>query len=103
MDQVKAKQFGDEEYTCYIENVYGNGDNTDIQYIRYFDNGYGISILQSKYAYCDKENNTFEVAVINHEGDVVYDSGITDDVMGYQTVDEVFEIIDQIKNLPKRQ
>lgn len=63
-----------------------------------FDNGYGISVLQSKYAYCDKKKNTYEVAILRGDR-ICYDTPITDDVLGYQTKEQVTEVMKRIQEL----
>lgn len=69
------------------------------QYTIDFSNGYGASIICGHSAYhCD--DGTYEVAVTKH-GDLCYTSGITDDVLGYQTPDDVADLLATIERLPK--
>lgn len=64
-----------------------------------FDNGYGVSVVKNPYSYGGKENK-YELAVLK-DGSICYDTEITNDVLGYLTLDEVEEIADQIASLPK--
>ena len=67
-----------------------------IQAIMEFDNGYGISVIRGQYFYCNE--NTYEVAILK-DGDLCYD--ITDDVLGYQTKDQVTKIMKKLQTYEK--
>lgn len=62
-----------------------------------FDNGYGASVITGGIAYCN-EAQPYELAVLKH-GELCYDTPITDDVIGYLTSDEVYELLDRIEQL----
>lgn len=62
-----------------------------------FDNGYGASVITGGIAYCN-EAQPYELAVLEH-GELCYDTPITDDVIGYLTNDEVFDLLDRIEQL----
>ena len=62
-----------------------------------FANGYGYSLIKSRTSYGGSEG-LFEVAVCYGEG-LCYDSGLTDDVLGYLTREDVEKLLDQIKAL----
>lgn len=64
-----------------------------------FKNGYEASIITGKYTYTDKEH-PYELAVLKN-GELCYDTPITNDVIGYLTEDEVGEILEKIEALPK--
>jgi hypothetical protein len=49
-----------------------------------FDNGYGVSIVRNEISYGGKEG-LFELAVLDENGEITYDTEITDDVVGYLT------------------
>ncbi len=67
-----------------------------------FDNGYGISIVSHAHSYGGKDGN-FEVAVLRADtGDNVYDSPVTNDVLGHLDFAEVAEAIEKVRALPKR-
>lgn len=69
---------------------------------RFFGNGYGVFIIQGKYAYTDNDQE-FEIAVLKGNEDdweLTYDTYIADDVIGHLSAREVLEIMVKIKNLP---
>lgn len=63
-----------------------------------FENGYGVSVIEHGYG---GDVGLKELAVL-HSGEICYDTPITDDVLGYLTDTEVMEIIEQVKQLPKK-
>lgn len=63
-----------------------------------FPNGYGASIVSHEWSYGGKDG-LFEVAVLR-DGDIVYDTPITDDTVGWCDFDRVAELLQQIKALP---
>ena len=68
-----------------------------IQKVYMFPNGYGASVIQHKGSY-GYEKGLWEVAVL-HEGELCYDSEITNDVIGYLNDPEVDNILRRIKLL----
>lgn len=67
------------------------------QWIFSFDNGYGASVITGGIAYCN-EAQPYELAVLKHS-ELCYDTPITDDVIGYLTSHEVYELLDRIEQL----
>ena len=71
-----------------------------------FENNYGASVVGGIGVYGDAER-PWELAVIhfpeedNNEYDLVYDTPITDDVVGYLTAEDVTELLSKIKSLNK--
>lgn len=63
-----------------------------------FPNKYGASIVGGGPGAYGDGNKTFEVAVL-YDGNICYDTPITNDVLGYQTEDDVHEILQKIENL----
>lgn len=59
-------------------------------------NGYGISVVHGEYTYSDE--NTFEVGIL-HNGKLCYDTPITNDVLGYQTPEDIVNIINQLEKM----
>lgn len=49
-----------------------------------FDNGYGVSIVSHKYSY-GGEKGLYELAILDSDGKLTYDTEITNDVLGYLT------------------
>lgn len=65
-----------------------------------FDNGYAASIVSSDLSYGGK-NGLFEVAVL-YNGKIVYDTPITNDVVGFCDFEDVDQVLKNIKQLPAR-
>lgn len=63
-----------------------------------FDNGYSASVCFGSMFYSN-EINTYGLAVMTEEG-CCYSTGITDDVLGRLTQDEVTEALIKIQKLP---
>ena len=63
-----------------------------------FDNGYGASVVRHDYSYGGKDG-LYELAVLDKDGELTYDTPITDGVMGYLTPEDVTEILIQIQDL----
>lgn len=82
----------------FIKNQSDNG----IQAIVRFKNNYGASVVRHDYSYGGKQG-LYELAVIkydeNGDWDIVYDTPIADDVLGYLTEDDVTNYLTQIEQL----
>lgn len=72
-------------------HVFGN------RYQKLFDNGFGVSVIP------EPDRVHYELAVMKHEKQrnarLVYDSGITKDVVRMRTEEEINDLIEQIENL----
>lgn len=66
-----------------------------------FGNNYGASVVSSKFSY-GGDMGLFEVAVLDITGDIVYDTPVTNDVVGYLDFEGVAKVLQDIQNLPKR-
>lgn len=77
-----------------IHKMLDNGE----QVIFEFKNGYGASVLTGSIAY-GGINGLFEIAVTRN-GCLCYDTPITNDVIGYLTIDEALKVLDDIEQLP---
>lgn len=64
-----------------------------------FPNHFGASVIRTKYSY-GGEQGLFELAVINEDGTLNYDTPVTSDVIGYLTRAQVASILDDIQRLP---
>lgn len=62
-----------------------------------FDNGYEASVICNYGSYGNKDG-LFEVAVMK-DGDIVYDTTVTDDVVGWLDFAGVADILNKIKAL----
>lgn len=72
----------------------GMGKQCIVQY----SNGYGASIVQGPHTYGGKDG-LYELAVFGKDGEITYDTPITNDVLGYLSEAEVEKILLEIKNL----
>jgi hypothetical protein len=63
----------------------------------YFDNGYGASVVRSEHTYGGSDG-LYELAVLKN-GNITYDTPITDDVIGYLTEEGVTEYLQKIQEL----
>lgn len=74
-----------------------------VQMLYRFENGYGASVIRHLHSY-GGEDGLWELAVIQwndeQEKAIVYDTGITNDVLGYLPWSAVVEILGDIKDLP---
>jgi len=74
-----------------------------------FPNNFGVSVVQNgagkRGLYGNIENDTFEVAILEgQDADsaiLTYSTHLTDDVLGYQTIDKVTNIMRQVYELKK--
>jgi isopentenyldiphosphate isomerase len=74
---------------------------TGIQYLVFYPNGYGASIVQHQYSY-GGNNGLWELAVIKgnyEEWDICYSTPITSDVEGHLNENEVDEFLTKIETL----
>lgn len=76
--------------------------NEDIKWIRArlsFDNGYGVSVVQGPHSY-GGQKGLYELAVLDSDGDVCYDTPITDNVIGFLKPEDVTKYMIEIQQLP---
>ena len=69
----------------------------------HFPNGYGASVVKGPGTY-GYEEDLWELAVLEKRGDeweLTYDTDITGDVEGFLSVDEVKELLDEIRRLKR--
>ena len=65
-----------------------------------FPNGYIADITDKGYG---SEDGLLEIAVMSADREILYDTPITDDVIGYLTEERAFDIARQISELPPRE
>ena len=68
------------------------------QYEFQFDNGFGASVIKHDGSYGNVDD-LFELAVLNENGEITYDTYIADNVLGWLTNEEVIECFKQIQSL----
>lgn len=67
----------------------------------FFDNGFGVSVISGHLFYCSEEA-PYEVAIlkdIEENYELCCDTDLTDDVLGYNTEDDVTEIMKKVQEL----
>ena len=64
-----------------------------------FPNGRGVSIIRNRGSYGNVQG-LFEVAVLDASGELDYSTPVTGDVLGWQTVAEVLDVMKQVADLP---
>jgi hypothetical protein len=67
----------------------------------FFPNGYGVSVVQfpGSYGY---EEGLYEVAILKgleEDWEICYDTPITDDIIGYQSVEDIDNLLSQVESL----
>lgn len=98
MQLKEMKSFKDLEFEYPI--IYKNvRDSNKKQAKIFFRNGYGVSVLIGDLCYSNGINS-YELAIINTSGGIVYDTHITNDVLGYLTEKEVTENMIKVQKLP---
>jgi len=78
-----------------------NGWKDGIQALVFFENGYGASVIRGEYSYGGRKG-LYELAVIKGipgEWDLCYDTGLTEDVEGYLTPEDVTSWLNRIEAL----
>lgn len=78
----------------------GYMDKQSVQYLFHFDNGYGASIVRSKYSYGGRQG-LWELAVLKDK-QICYSTHITDDVVGYISDEQVVRYLVEISSLPSK-
>ena len=63
-----------------------------------FENGYGASVVKGEYTYGGKDG-LYELAVLDSNGDLIYDTPITSDVEGYLSETQVTDLLIKIQQL----
>lgn len=70
------------------------------QMIADFHNGYSVSVVSHRFSY-GGDAGLWEGAVL-HDGSIVYDTPVTDDVVGCMTEVDVLEFCHNVADLPVR-
>ena len=60
--------------------------------------GYGASVVKGPMSYGGK-NGLYELAVLDSDGELTYETSVTNDVEGYLSEDDVTRLLEQIQNL----
>jgi hypothetical protein len=84
------------DFTSYIIDI--NSYNKGMQILFRFPNNYGISLECHSFSY-GNDDNEFEIAIINYDSednddwDICYTTKLTQDVLGYQSKEDVIDVI----------
>ena len=87
------KTFEDLEFTP-INDPYLSGKRSRMM----FKNGYGVSVVSHTHSYGGKDG-LYELAVLDFDGNITYDTPITSDVLGHLSESEVTDYLTQIEQL----
>ena len=89
-----------ENFREYLKDT--NYVNNGVQHKYAFSNGYGASVVKHDFSYGGK-NGLWELAVldfsVDSEGELCYTSGITDDVIGHLSWNNVEKYLGEIQQL----
>ena len=85
------KQFKDLEFVPHAAGM--GGVMSRIQ----FENGFGASVVKTEYTY-GGDKGLYELAVFK-DGEICYDTPITDDVIGYLRPEDVTDVMAKIQQL----
>jgi hypothetical protein len=72
-----------------------------VQAKHFFGNGYGVSVIRSSHSY-GGTSGLYELAVLKGTEDkwkICYDTYITEDVLGYQTEEQIESVLNEIEKL----
>ena len=72
-----------------------------VQAIRFFPNGYGLSVVKHTYSY-GYDDGLYEAAVlqgVDGDYDLCYDTSIANDIIGYQTEEQIELLLNQVESL----
>lgn len=86
---LDIKTFEDLKFKPFHNGVVG---------VMMFDNGYGVSVVKHDYSYGGREG-LYELAVLDSEGSLTYDTEITGDVLGYLTPEDVSQYMIMVQDL----
>lgn len=92
-------QFSELEFTRIPDKSWNGRDF--IQAIVDFDNGYGASVVRGSFTY-GNDRGLYELAILHH-GELCYDSGLAEDVVGWLDENGVTEWLGKIENLPAKE
>ena len=64
----------------------------------HFDNGFGVSVVSHTHSYGGR-SGLYEVAVLDKDGLLTYDTPVTSDVIGYLSEEDVTDVMKQVQEL----
>ena len=87
------KQFKDLEFVPHAAGM--GGVMSRIQ----FENGFGASVVKTEYTYGGGDKGLYELAVLDSDGNLTYDTSVTNDVIGYLRPEDVTDVMAKIQQL----
>lgn len=87
---IYMKTFDDLEFLP----IHGDGVYAKIM----FKNGFGASIVKSSFSY-GGDAGLYELAVLDTDGEITYETDITDNVIGHLTPEGITKVMKQIQAL----
>ena len=88
------KKFEDLEFDQLNDAPYMVGKKSRM----HFENGYGVSVVSHSYSYGGRDG-LYEVAVLDSNDELTYDTPVTNDVIGYLTEEDVSNVMKQVQEL----
>ena len=88
------KTFQDLEFEQLNDAPYMVGKKSLMQ----FDNGFGVSVVSHSYSYGGR-SGLYEVAVLDKDGLLTYETPVTNNVIGYLNEEDVTDIMKQVQEL----
>ena len=64
----------------------------------HFDNGFGVSVVSHTHSYGGRDG-LYEVAVLDKDCVLTYETPVTNDVIGYLTEENVTDVMKQVQEL----
>ena len=89
---MDIKIFEDLKFKAHSAGIGG------VQAVIAFDNGYGASVVRTPFTYGGRDG-LYELAVLDKDGNITYETEITNDVIGYLEEDMVSELLIRIQQL----
>lgn len=88
------KKFEDLEFDQLNDAPYMVGKKSRM----HFDNGFGVSVVSHTYSYGGKRG-LYEIAVLDKNGELTYDTPVTNDVIGNLSETGVTNIMKEVQEL----
>jgi hypothetical protein len=88
------KKFEDLEFEQVNDSPYMVGKKSRM----HFNNGYGVSVVSHSYSYGGRDG-LYEVAVLDSDNNLTYETPVTNDVIGYLTEEDVSNVMKQVQEL----
>ena len=88
------KTFKDLEFEQLNDTPYMVGKKSRM----HFDNGFGVSVVSHTHSYGGR-SGLYELAVLDKDGLLTYETPVTSDVIGFLTEEDVTDIMKQVQEL----